>query len=103
MRIRVCGVADLEPGRAKRVLVDHRAPIAVFNIAGKFYVTDDDCTHGLSSLAKDGQIEGDEVECGWHGGRFNIITGEPTFSPCVVRLNTYAVAVVAGDVFADVG
>jgi nitrite reductase/ring-hydroxylating ferredoxin subunit len=102
MRVRVCSVTDLAPGQARRVLLSHRTPVAVFNIAGRFYVTDDDCTHGLSSLAKDGQVEGDEVECGWHGGRFNIITGEPTSSPCVVRLNTYTVEVMDGDVFAEV-
>ena len=102
MRIRVCGSGDLEPGRAKRVLVPDRAPLAVFNVAGTFYVTDDDCTHGLSSLAKDGQVEGDEIECGWHGGRFNIRTGSATASPCVVRLRTYVVEVVGGDVMADI-
>jgi nitrite reductase/ring-hydroxylating ferredoxin subunit len=100
MRVRVCGTDELPPGHAKRVLVQHRAPIAVFNVAGRFYVTDDDCTHGLSSFAKDGQVLDDEVECGWHGGRFNIITGEATCSPCAVRLNTYAVEVEGPDVFA---
>lgn len=100
MRVRVCGTDELAPGHAKRVLIDHRAPIAVFNVGGRFYVTDDDCTHGLSSLAKDGQVLDDEVECGWHGGRFNIITGEPTCSPCTMRLQTYAVEVADDEVFA---
>ncbi len=42
----------------------------------------------------------DEVECGWHCGRFNIITGEPTCSPCTMRLQTYAVEVAGDAVFA---
>ena len=100
MRIRVCGASDLAAGQGKRVLVAGRAPIAVFNIDGRFYVTDDDCTHGLSSLAKDGQIEGHEIECGWHGGRFNILTGEATGAPCVIRLKTYAVEVAGQDIIA---
>lgn len=65
-----------------------------------FYVTDDDCTHGLSSLAKDGQVQGHEIECGWHGGRFNILTGEATGAPSVIHLHTYVVEVVRQEVFA---
>lgn len=99
MRVRVCAVDELAPGQAKRVLLDGRDPIAVFNLGGKFYVTDDDCTHGLSSLAKDGTVIDDEVECGWHGGRFNIITGAATCAPCTKALRTYTVEVLGDEVF----
>ncbi len=99
MRVKVCNVAELAPGEARRVILPERDPIAVFNVAGRFYVTDDDCTHGLSSLAKDGTVIDDEVECGWHGGRFNIITGAATCAPCTKALRTYAVEIVAGEVF----
>jgi nitrite reductase/ring-hydroxylating ferredoxin subunit len=99
-RVRVCAVAELAPGAARRVILADRDPIAVFNVDGSFYVTDDDCTHGLSSLAKDGQVIGHEVECGWHGGRFNILTGRATGAPCVKSLRTYAIEVVDGAVYA---
>lgn len=99
MRVKVCDVAELSPGQARRVILAGRDPIAVFNVAGRFYVTDDDCTHGLSSLAKDGTVIDDEVECGWHGGRFNITTGAATCAPCIKALRTYAVEIVAGEVF----
>jgi ethylbenzene dioxygenase ferredoxin subunit len=46
----------------------------------------------------DGYVEGDEVECPFHGGRFNIRTGEPTAFPCVVPLQTYTVTVVGDEV-----
>jgi ethylbenzene dioxygenase ferredoxin subunit len=46
----------------------------------------------------DGYVEGEEVECPFHGGRFNIRTGEPTAFPCVVPLQTYPVQVVGDDV-----
>lgn len=99
MRVKVCNVAELAPGEARRVILQERDPIAVFNVAGRFYVTDDDCTHGLSSLAKDGTVIDDQVECGWHGGRFNILTGAATCAPCTKALRTYPVEIVDGEVF----
>ena len=83
-----------------RVRLDDRLPIAVFNLGGRFFVTDDECTHGLSSLGRDGTIEGEAVECAWHGGRFNIITGDAIGPPCSQRLEVYPVEIVGDEVFA---
>jgi nitrite reductase/ring-hydroxylating ferredoxin subunit len=57
--------------------------VAVFNIDGQFYVTDDGCTHGPGSLS--GFIDGDVVECNFHNGQFDIKTGEVMSPPCMIR------------------
>ena len=44
---------------AMRFEFPDREPIALFNIAGDFYVTDDTCTHGAASLAE-GDVEGEQ-------------------------------------------
>ena len=62
--------------------------LAVFNIDGEFYVTDDLCTHGPGSLSE-GEIDGDVVECDFHNGSFNIRTGEVVAPPCMIPLKTY--------------
>jgi biphenyl 2,3-dioxygenase ferredoxin component len=49
--------------------------VAVLNLDGEFFVTDDACTHGPGSL-DEGYVDGDVVECNFHGGQFNIRTGE---------------------------
>ena len=70
-------------------------PLAVYNLAGTFYVTADTCSHGNASLA-DGYVEGDEIECPFHQGRFHIPSGEPTSLPCAVPIKTYPVTLQDG-------
>ena len=93
----LCKVAEVGPGAVKRVEIDGLPPLAVFNLAGAFYVTDDTCTHGKASLAE-GYVEGSEIECPWHGGRFEIATGRPTCLPASEAIATYAVTIVGDDV-----
>ena len=94
----LCKTGDLAPGKARRV---PRADgdIAVYNLDGVFYATDDRCTHGLSSLAE-GEVIGDEIECSMHFGSFHIPTGEPRQPPCSVAVRTFKVEVRGDDVFA---
>ncbi len=62
--------------------------LAVFNLDGEILVTDDACTHGPGSLSE-GFVEGEVVECNFHGGSFNIRTGEVVAPPCMTPLKTY--------------
>ena len=99
-RIELCSTSDVAPGAALRVEHDERT-LAVFNVDGEFFVTDDACTHGPGSLSE-GYIEGDVVECNFHNGQFNIRTGEVLSPPCMVPVRTYPVVIEAGRVFIEV-
>jgi nitrite reductase/ring-hydroxylating ferredoxin subunit len=74
--------------------------LAVFNLGGTFYVTDDTCTHGPGSLSQ-GEIDGDIVECDFHAGCFHIPTGRVESPPCMIAVNTYAVQIIDGKVCID--
>ena len=76
--------------------------LAVYNIDGTFYATDDRCTHGLSSLAE-GDLIGDEIECSMHFGSFNVKTGAAMAPPCSIAIRTYRVELRDGEVFAVIG
>ena len=93
-RIDLCSTADVAPGGALKVETGDLA-LAVFNVDGEFYVTDDLCTHGPGSLSE-GYIEDDVVECNFHNGSFNIKTGEVVSPPCMIPIKTYK-TVVEGD------
>jgi ethylbenzene dioxygenase ferredoxin component len=95
--VRLCSVADLDEAEPLRVVIDDFPPLAVYCVDGAYYVTDDTCTHGMASLA-DGYQEGDEIECPYHGGVFNIKSGEPTSFPCTEAIRTYVVVEQAGDI-----
>jgi nitrite reductase/ring-hydroxylating ferredoxin subunit len=74
--------------------------LAVFNLGGRFFVTDDACTHGPGSLSE-GEVDGEVVECNFHNGAFHIPTGRVEAPPCMVPLKTYRARVVDGKVFIE--
>jgi len=95
-RIDLCSAAEVAPGTALKVETGELA-LAVFNVGGEFFVTDDLCTHGPGSLSE-GYIEGDVVECNFHNGQFNIKTGAVVGPPCMVPVKTYKTMVEDGRV-----
>src|SRR5215468_803465 len=92
-RIALCKRSQVEAGQAIRI-EKGGLTLAVFNLDGEYFVTDDQCTHGPGSLSE-GCITGDTVECDFHNGAFNIRTGEVAAAPCMVPLNTYRTVVDA--------
>jgi nitrite reductase/ring-hydroxylating ferredoxin subunit len=99
-RKELCRTADVPAGNALRVEAGQLV-LAVFNVDGEFFVTDDACTHGPGSLSE-GYIEGDVVECNFHNGQFNIKTGEVVSPPCMVPIRTYPAVVEDGKIFVEI-
>ena len=99
-RVLLCSTADVAVGGALKVEAADLT-LAVFNVDGQFYVTDDTCTHGPGSLSE-GYITDDVVECDFHNGAFNIKTGEVVAPPCIIPLKTYPAIVEGGSVFIEV-
>ena len=98
-RIDLCSASEVAPGNALKVETGGLV-LAVFNIDGEFYVTDDLCTHGPGSLSE-GYIDGDVIECNFHNGQFNIKTGEVVAPPCMVPIKTYKTMVENGRVLIE--
>lgn len=94
----VCPVADLPPGDVRRV--ETEPPIAVFNVDGIFWATDDTCTHEEFALS-DGFLEGDVVECSLHLAKFCVRTGEALSLPATKPLRTYPVTIEGGVILVD--
>ena len=95
MLIPVCAVADIAKEECRRIDVPGRAPVAVFRVGDALFATDDMCTHGDASLCE-GFLEGEEVECPFHSGRFNVVTGAAVQFPATEALKTYEI-VTQGD------
>jgi 3-phenylpropionate/trans-cinnamate dioxygenase ferredoxin subunit len=98
MSQRVCSVDDLEPGEARRVMVDGNA-VAVVRIGDDFYAIGDVCSHADVSLSE-GEVltEEREIECWKHGSTFSLETGEPQCLPAVRPVPVYRVKVEGDDV-----
>ena len=92
--------ADLWDGAGTSVAVQGRE-IAVFRIGDAVFATDNLCTHGHARLC-DGFVEGFEIECPLHQGRFDLRTGAATCAPAVEAVKTYPVRIDAGRVFVQI-
>ncbi len=88
--------ADLFEGEMKNATLPDGTRVALYNLNGAYYVTDDTCTHENASLSDEGMIEGSNVICGWHFCGFDIASGAATASPCSEPLRTYPVRLVEG-------
>lgn len=75
--------------------------IALFNLSGEIYAIDSVCTHMGGSLSE-GRVKGGEVECPWHGSRFDIKTGEVRSFPAREDVASYKVRVTGDDVEVEI-
>ena len=98
-QIALCAVGDVAPGTALKV-EQAGLELAVYNVGGEFFVTDDHCTHGPGSLSE-GFLDGDIIECNFHQGQFNVRTGQAVLSPCEIPVKTYPAFVRDGQVMIE--
>jgi naphthalene 1,2-dioxygenase ferredoxin component len=66
--------------------------IALYEVDGEIYATDNRCTHGAARMS-DGFLEGREIECPLHQGRFDVCTGRALCAPLTADLRTYPVRI----------
>jgi nitrite reductase/ring-hydroxylating ferredoxin subunit len=97
--VRVCAQSEIAPDSVKAYEVGDRR-LAVYNLGGEYYVTDDECTHASASLAE-GILEDGVIECTLHFGAFDVKTGAVKAPPCSFALRTYKVLLQGGDVCVD--
>ena len=100
-RVQLCKVEDVGVGEVRKIDAGGLT-LAVYNLDGAFYATDDACTHGPGSLSE-GFVDGDTIECNFHQGVFNIRTGECVRPPCMIPVRIYRTVVEHGLVYVEVG
>ena len=71
--------------------------VALFNVDGNVYATDDSCAHAGASLGS-GKVQGTTVTCRAHGFRYDVTTGR-CISIQGLQLATYLVKVIDGKIF----
>ncbi|MBI1292821.1 Rieske 2Fe-2S domain-containing protein [bacterium] len=74
--------------------------LAVFRLAdGRVSVTDNVCTHEFALLT-DGWLEGCEIECPLHAGRFDVVSGKGLCAPIKKDLTVYPCEIREDTVYA---
>jgi nitrite reductase (NADH) small subunit len=93
--VTVARVEDVPPGTARIVRAGERE-LALFNVDGRFYATQNQCLH-LKGPLGDGELEGPVVTCPWHGYQYDVRTGENEFDRAL-QLETFEVVIEDGEV-----
>jgi naphthalene 1,2-dioxygenase system ferredoxin subunit len=66
--------------------------IALYQVEDTVFATDNICTHGNARLC-DGFLEGHEIECPLHQGKFDIRNGKAMCAPLTEDIKTYPVKI----------
>jgi len=96
--IRVATTGDVPAGEG-RVVDAAGKSIALFNVDGTFYATDNLCPHRGGPLG-DGDLEGTVVLCPWHAWRWDVTTGSNSLNPAV-RIACFPTRVEGREVFVE--
>ena len=98
--VKVATTDELGEQQAKLVELEGQT-IALFRVDGAFYALSDTCTHRGGPLSE-GELEGAEVTCPWHGAKFDIQTGAVVGPPAPQAVKSYPVRVTGADVEIEV-
>jgi len=100
---RVCAVADVPVGEARRFPVDGRE-VAVVNLGeGVFRALDAVCSHEHFFLDEgDVDVADGTIECPKHGSLFDVMSGEPRGLPAIKPVATFPATVTDDDVWIEV-
>ena len=83
-------VDDLPVGSCKTIDLPEGRELALYNVNGELYATENFCPHKGAPLAA-GTLCEYTIECDWHGWQFDVRTGE-----CLTvreKLETYEVVI----------
>lgn len=87
-------VAEMPANGLKRVVVAG-APVVMLRMGDRYYAIGATCSHAGGPL-DEGELQGDVVQCPWHGSRFNMRTGKPVTGPASIAQPRYDVRVRDG-------
>ena len=89
--IDAAALAEVPEGDVIGVMVAGK-DIALFEVDGEVFATDNICSHGHARLS-DGFLEGREIECPLHQGRFDVCSGQALCAPLTENIKTYTVRI----------
>ena len=96
---RAAKIADVPVGTIHQFQVEG-TPVALANVAGKFYAINDVCVHRGGPLGE-GELHDNVVTCPWHGWQYDVTTGKVTQNP-TMGVACYAAEVRGEEIFVDV-
>ena len=94
---RVAAASEVPAGGLSAVSTEIGA-VVLANVDGDIYALEDRCSHQDYPLSA-GELEGDELECPFHGARFDVCSGRALQLPAITPVRSFPVDVRDGDIF----
>ena len=98
--LQVSSVSECPEGELRGVVAEGQH-IVLADVEGTIYALRDQCSHEEYPLS-DGELDGDEIVCVYHGARFNACTGARKTLPAVLPIKSFPIEVREGDIYVDV-
>ena len=98
--IKVAVTGDIPPNQGKQVEVREKK-IALFKLEGKYYAIDNTCPHRGGPLSE-GELQGDEITCPWHGAKFKVTSGDVLSPPASQGVKCFPVRVTGNDLEVEI-
>ena len=98
--VKVADLSECPPGTLLDVEVG-RESIVLANIDGDLYALENRCSHQDLPLS-DGELDGDRLECLYHGARFDVCTGKAVGLPAIKPVATYGVELRGQEIYVQV-
>ncbi len=98
--VKVADLSECPPGQLLEVEAE-RERIVLANVDGDLYALQDRCSHQDLPLS-DGELDGDRLECLYHGARFDVCTGKAVGLPAIQPVPVYDVQIRGQEVFVQI-
>ena len=97
---RVADVGACAPGKLLCVMAGDTT-VVLANVDGELCALKDECSHEAYPLS-DGDLEGDQIVCIYHGARFDACTGKNRSLPAVRPVKSYRVETREDGIYVEV-
>ena len=99
--VKVARVEDVPEGELTTVETLEGEQICLVALDDQIYAFQDRCSHKEFPLSN-GELLGDQIQCSWHGARFDVRTGRALCLPAIKPIKTYEVRVDQGAVYVGI-
>ena len=100
-KVLVGKTSDITEGKLTHVTAGGKE-ILVTNVEGKYYAMGNICNHAGAEL-HEGELDGKELTCPWHGAKWDVTTGNLIWFPQKLnREESFKVSIEDGNLYVQV-
>lgn len=88
---------DIGPGEVRLIRADGDIALAVCRVGDEYFACADECSHDMAPF-DEATLDGYELVCPRHEGRFDVRSGKATRFPAAWPIETFPIRIQDGDI-----